>query len=349
VFWSNDPLQNGAMTFLSRYLTQSNAWSLLQEYGVGRGTVATAVVLPGSPGAALTDANLKTLVSTYVANGTLPPADPSTIYVLFTPAATKINYGGGQSCSAFGGYHEAATLATSSKVSYAVVPRCSLLLDDLTVVLSHELAEAATDPLLTSYNELNDPYGLWLGNLNGSEIGDLCEHLRDYKSTELGSAGSLSRSWSNSAAAAFKNPCVPAPAGPSFFAIPIFSEAPTMSINGKVRPIELVTVPEGQSRTIPIHLYSPTVPSPNWTVAVTETPLPTSTGGPGTPALSFSWVEAPSKNQVIGSSGSIFHLQISASTAGPLGPTTFRLTSTGQTSAGPTTEILWVGTVFVSK
>ncbi len=86
-------------------------------------------------------------------------ADPNTIFGVYFPAGMKISLQGGTSCSAFCGYHGNFTY-NGQDIKYAVFPytdcrACSLpgkaVADMLTIVTSHEIREAATDPDLNAW------------------------------------------------------------------------------------------------------------------------------------------------------------------------------------------------------
>jgi hypothetical protein len=87
--------------------------------------------------------------------------------VAFLPSPlTKVTTGGIASCDAFLGYH-----SNSGGVAYSINMRCvgdtGEPIDKLTGVISHETAEAATDPAPRSGYVDNSP--------GGQEVADLCE------------------------------------------------------------------------------------------------------------------------------------------------------------------------------
>jgi hypothetical protein len=85
--------------------------------------------------------------------------DANTVYGVYFPAGMKISSQGGTSCSAFCGYH--GHFAYNGKdIKYAVFPytdcrACSVsgkaVADVLTIVTSHEIREAVTDPDLNAW------------------------------------------------------------------------------------------------------------------------------------------------------------------------------------------------------
>lgn len=348
MFFSGDRFQTQLTAFMQAYVAGSASWQVVKEYGVGNGTTAPAVVLTQTPAAALTDMEVQAFLQARVQDNTIT-VDSQSIAILFYPATVTITNNGSVSCRDFAGYHGVATLPGNARLAYAVIPRCGLEpVSALTFAISHELAEAATDPVLTAYNDLGDPYSLWALNYGGVEIGDLCQNLADPAFNER-NVGVVARLWSNAAAAAFTNPCLPAAPGPSFFSIPVHTELQTVQLNGKLRKIEQVPVAAGKSVTIEVRLLSTTQPSPTWLVTPLEGPLPNATGAINAPSLSFSWDEAPGKASASGQNGQTLHLKITANAAGPLGYTSFRLISIGPTAAGGQTETDWVGFVIVTK
>ncbi len=348
VFFSRDPLQSGVVSFLQSYLVASTSWQVVGQYGVGRGTILTPVVLSQTLAATLSDADVRALVAARVQDKTLPRPSAGTIYALYFPFGVNITMGGGVSCTDFAGYHGTAQLPDSTPYVYAVLPRCSRMsLGSLTATSSHELAEAATDPALTAHFQLGAPYGLWLFSLHGAEVGDLCQNLSDATYNESG-VGVVSRVWSNATAMMRKNPCQPAPAGPGFLSVPILSESRPVSINGVVQDVESVAVGAGKTATIAVRLLSADRPSPTWTVAAEEYPLPTAMGGMAAPVLSLSWMEAPGQPLASGMDGTTLHLQIAAAAGAPAAYTTVRFTSTGPTASGGQTQTQWLAAVRVT-
>ena len=235
VFFNGDKMQSQLYTFIQNYITRSISWQVMKEYGIGFGTVAPVTVLQQSLPAAMTDKDVQTFLGARVQDGSLVP-DAQSVVVMYFPASVTISNNGEMSCKDFAGYHGDATLPSGTHLAYAVIPRCNQSatqpepLSSLTFATSHELAEAATDPTIVSYNDLNDPYTLWQLNLGGSEVGDLCQNLADTAVNETG-IGIIARVWSNTAMAAYNNPCQPAAPGPAFFSIPMHTQLQTVQLN----------------------------------------------------------------------------------------------------------------------
>lgn len=93
-----------------------------------------------------------------------PPVPHADAYVIFLPDGVNVNLGNNQStCAQAGGYHDFDSIEP-----YAIIPPCGRS----RLVISHELAEMATDPI--------PPRGWYSDpdvNNSGGEIGDLCNQL----------------------------------------------------------------------------------------------------------------------------------------------------------------------------
>jgi hypothetical protein len=167
--------------------------------------------------ASVDDTQIGPWLGKHIAAGEFPAPDDQTVYAIYFPTTATITQGGQASCVGFGAYHSSAAVGDAGQVSYAVVPECTYfglnstqIFNQLTLSASHELAEAATDPQPLAntafYLHSNDA---WLGALSygGGECGDMCTYLLDPSALESGYT--VQRIWSNSAAAASKNPCQP--------------------------------------------------------------------------------------------------------------------------------------------
>ncbi len=190
-------------------LVASQWWhTVTAEYGLGAPTGCVHVT--GGPMAipqTLTDAQMQAYVGNAI--GSQPP-DGETMYLLVLPP--QVHFGG--NCS-YSGYHESyGTLGDG----IGFVERCPSDLatpfEALTVVGSHEVVEAATDPDGTTGWGLRPvPGDPWHGSVwspySGEdylvEVGDFCNSTRTYEG-----GFSFQRSFSNAAAASGNDACVPA-------------------------------------------------------------------------------------------------------------------------------------------
>jgi hypothetical protein len=195
--------------------------------------------------------------------GTFGPISGDTLYALYYPKSTTIRLEGDRSCEAFGGYHY-ETMVDTTKVAYAVMPRCKTNgreseIDILGIVASHEYFEWVTDPFpLTdpAYQRTDDAHIAW-GGAFGGELSDLCTYLDFGQGINVpGIDVQVQRQWSNRASLAGKHPCAPSNGAPYAVAVP---ETPdTIMIddsNGTIRA-RGITVPRGGSKTVRIQFHS---------------------------------------------------------------------------------------------
>jgi hypothetical protein len=104
------------------------------------------------------DSSVRNYLASLFSNGQVLP-DENTVFGLYFPSGMRITTQGGQSCSAFCGYHGHFAY-NGVDIKYAVFPytdcrACSMpgkqIIDILTIVTSHEIREAVTDPDLNAW------------------------------------------------------------------------------------------------------------------------------------------------------------------------------------------------------
>ena len=308
----------------------------MSDYGVGAGSTTPPIHLAEMAPRMLDDSDVQTWLAGKL-DGThkeFGKPDDNSLYVIFYPQGTTITLSGQQSCRGFGGYHSSVQLDSGKNVSYAVIPRClagggGASLDLLTGAASHEIVEAATDadPQFQRANGDVDSNNRGWSLASGGEVGDLCEFLPAAFYRTGNFDYSVQRSWSNSAAKANRDPCVPAPLGQTYFnSAPVLTD--TIHARGVTTKGILAKV--GGSATIELDLWSggPTQP---WTVGAST--MPSILGNSGE-QLDFSF------DNDTGSNGSKLHLTVKVISPGPNGYETFAITST----LGPTTNH-WMVTV----
>jgi len=187
-------------------------------------------------------ASLKTYLSGLFADGTLPAPTAQTLYVLFMPMSVTINVDGEVSCMSIGGYHDSLTVGALD-VPYAIVPICDpeatassniprlTIEQTATLAASHEIVEATTDPHggeappggSSSSNQYLGWYLTDVANqawtfFQGGEVADLCVDVFGLAQDRWAEGNYIyQRVWSNSNAAANRDPCVPIPAGEVYF------------------------------------------------------------------------------------------------------------------------------------
>jgi hypothetical protein len=314
IFYDGDDPQRAGLEGFLRTFAATTWGEQTAEYQVGPLAVLPTIVLPGPAPAALTDDAVKQTLASSTA-GPSPAwgaAEASTIYLFFTPPGATVTWMGDQtSCADFDAFHGEDDLG-EVPVPYIVGAACPGYdgptvndLQERTIAVSHELLEAATDPFPDTdpaYDGEDPANAVWtLGA--GGEIADLCMFELD-PYTALPDGSFVQRSWSNQAAAAGTNPCVPAPPGkPYFNAAPDLPD--TLSVAGISMPG--VVIPVGASRTISLHLFSD-APTPGpWTVTAMD--VNELDGGPA--RLSFS--QTPTSGQ----NGDVLSLTITVLSADP--------------------------------
>jgi hypothetical protein len=234
------------------------------EYGVGPGTHLMKVRLDTMPPMMITDQGLEQLMITLIKAGTLPPPKGDILYMIYMPPNVLVTNGIGASCTEFAGYHHAGFYG-NARFTYAIVDDCTFGdPDELTNTASHELIEACTDPYEDDPGyfldkSLPDPWGIEYGQ----ELGDLCEDQPTVRDSGFG----LTRSWSNAAATAGQDPCVP-------------DQDPNY-VNVRVDPATAPSIAAGASYTFTIYGWSASGKAPPWDIRVAATSSNSLIGGGG--------------------------------------------------------------------
>lgn len=300
ITYAGDP-QAIAVDKLVAALGASSYWSATtSEYGVGVLTALSPVHLPEVAPASIDDS---TIVASLKANttGASPawgPADPSTIYLFVFPEGTIVQ-AGGACCDTYDGYHGDATIGVK-EIPYAVVCECAgfdgpgiPVVESTTVAVSHELIEAATDPFVQStpaFSQTDDPDAIWT-LVTGGEVADMCTYNTNtyVKPADVGFV--VQRSWSNAAAKAGHNPCVPADPVPYFNAVPVLPDNVTLQYFGAWHT-KGIKIPLGQSADVEIDLFSDAPTAVPWTLQAWD--ASEFNGGPK--LLSFTWDATSGQN-----------------------------------------------------
>ncbi len=183
--WNNTAnLQEAASlnTFLGM-IVNSPYMDMLNEYGVGRGTLADSGIIDNgiASGQRVDDTQIEAMLANDIARGLLQPPTANRVYMVYTAPNVIVTQGGQNSLQDFYGYHNAFLSGSGTPIYYAVIVNpvgngdfYNLNdLDTLTKVTSHELAESVTDP--GAFNNF-DPGG-WFGYFShygpDQEIGDV--------------------------------------------------------------------------------------------------------------------------------------------------------------------------------
>jgi hypothetical protein len=171
------------------------------------------------------------------------------VYMIYIPSTTTETVDGSILCDiSGGGYHNQAQGSFNGfTFAYAVVSQCTgSSVSDLVQSVTHEFIEGSTDPapITRPAWTITSPENIW--STFGGEVGDLCSFLSPQWS-EGGYTG-LQRVYSNAAAAAGGDPCLPAPS-PAYFATDI-------------EPQTWVAVLAGTTKTFPVLGWSTAAMAP---------------------------------------------------------------------------------------
>ncbi len=211
VFWGSNVANQSQLDSFYGTLVNSPYVDWLSEYdtptqNIGRGSFQSSYVDANAPtDSQVTDDGIQQELAQLIDQGALPTPDANTLFMVHFPAGIAITMQGAQSCQQFCAYHSSFSHG-GGNVYYGVMPdfsgRCSSCggesnqFDDTTVVASHEVAEAMTDPNIGVANATNDEMQLGWYDDTYSEIGDVCQGqsvtFMGYRVTKL---------WSNKASA----------------------------------------------------------------------------------------------------------------------------------------------------
>jgi hypothetical protein len=247
------------------------------------------VHLPASTVTSYTDSSqgkpssVQDFITAQVAAGKFPAPTVDTLYAIYFPDGVTIDLDGSSSCQTFGAYHNTLSLAKPTVgdagaganviTPYAIMPRCSPKEAETTVAASHEFIEAATDPNI-GVNDIAYYMNDQLWAFAGGEVGDVCVDFTGQGADLYQESGyTVQRSWSNTAAKASHDPCVPAVVGEAYYNV-----APKAGSE----EIKLTTV--GQSKTIVLDAFSDG-PLSDWTVSAVD--FAKFQGGPGYLTFAF--------------------------------------------------------------
>jgi hypothetical protein len=356
ITFAGDSLAAQIDDFASKVAASATYWSgTTAEYGVGPVSSVLDIAVTDTPASNLGDADVQAWLASKLSGpdaGTLdggapwPQPDGETLYMIYYPAGVTITQGGGASCSQFYGYHGDFALA-SKAVTYSVIARCTPFpgtsaIDSVAAIASHELVEAATDPLQENpaYSQPDPDHAAW-ATLAGGELGDMCAGFGNvfYKPADVPYL--VQRTWSNKAAAASLDPCQPDGVTPNFNTAAVLNDTVTFSGLTGTTMTKGVKIPAGGTGTVELDLYSSTATSGPWTVQAFDGASYLSMGGsPAELAVSF----PGGGSTATGKNGDKLHLTINVLTADPSGGELFMLVSTlGTGSSAPQTY--WVGLV----
>ena len=205
------------VTFFQGVLT-SPYLDMLSQYpsstaNIGHGTYLGSKQITPSAGAAsaakIDDVAIQAELSAQIKAGNLPAPNANSYYAVFFPKGKSITQGGSPSCAAGGfcAYHGTFVL-NGVNVAYGVHPDMSAgsgcdvgcgasatPFNNLTSVVSHELAEAITDPAVGLATVYGPPLGWY--NATYGEIGDICNAQQGALTFASGVTYTVQKEWSN--------------------------------------------------------------------------------------------------------------------------------------------------------
>ena len=263
ITYDGDTLRNEIEDFVASIGCTDYWRETAKDYGVGMAITGPAVHLAEAAPATITDDQIKVWLRKKIESKAFPTPAGDVVYAIYYPATTTVTLQGEQSCQTFGGYHYEVQMTDGSSVSYAVLPRCDGFdglseLDSVTGTSSHELLEACSDPLPESDPTYSNPEpdGIAWALLAGGENADMCTFNPDAFFTPTNYPFTVERSWSNSAAFAGKDPCVPAAAGPYFGAVPSMADKVSIDFGAGPMPVTGIKLPAGQSKTVDVQIFA---------------------------------------------------------------------------------------------
>jgi hypothetical protein len=328
IFFPSYPYKDQIVDYVSK-VGATPYWSAaVTEYGVGALTAGTAIQLTEAAPSTISDSDIQNWLVGKLdgTNADFGMPDASTIYTIYYPTSTTIDLQGSTSCVDFGGYHNNVDMNGKS-IPYAVIPQCAKFhalmdLDVITGTSSHEWVEAVSDPYPNTnpgFTGLDDDHAAWEFALGGGEIGDMCSPFDTSFYKPMGFDYIVQRTWSNAAAMAGHDPCVPGiPSQPYFNSAAVLTDSITLNFGGGFTT-KGVKIPVGQSKTIEIDLFSEAATSGPWTVAVRE---PSRAMPPPAPTLDLAL------DRTSGVNGEKLHLTIKVLKASTYKAETFEIVST---------------------
>jgi len=190
VFWGSNVSNQSQLASFYGTLVNSPYVDWLSEYdtptqNIGRGSFQSSYVDTNAPtDSQLSDDQIQQELAQLIDSGALPAPDANTLFMVHFPAGVDISMSGSQSCQQFCAYHSSFTHGSGS-VYYGVMPDFSgacascggeqTVFNSTTVVASHEVAEAMTDPNIGVANATQDEKQLGWYDDTYSEIGDVCQ------------------------------------------------------------------------------------------------------------------------------------------------------------------------------
>lgn len=263
VTFPNDTLADELQDFTASVGCTDYWHAITADYGVGEAVAGPPVSLTEKAPTTIDDSAISKWLAAKInsKDPQFPKPAADTLYALWYPESTTITLQGLTSCNGFGGYHMGTRLADGTPISYAVMPRCptqggGTIMDGLTTAASHELIEACTDPqpyASPAYGSPDSNHAGWLF-ASASEVGGMCEFDQSAFYQPSGYPWYVQKTYSNRAAWAGTQPCVPADSPEYFYAAPEVPDMESIDLGNGAQPTAVVVIAVGASVTIPVLL-----------------------------------------------------------------------------------------------
>ncbi len=178
-------LQSGIDSFVNNFSNSDPGMTVITQYSKTGNAISAS--LGHSPDFVdnkaaprrISDSGIQSYLNGLFTAGSIP-VSTSTIYGVYLPQGTVSTLGSSRSCTSYCGYHS-SYVRNGQTILYAVLPYndcsgCSLsgktVLDMMTIVTSHEIREAITDPV-----------NAWWESASGYEADDKCAWHNLYQQT----------------------------------------------------------------------------------------------------------------------------------------------------------------------
>jgi hypothetical protein len=187
----------GAMNYYDQfmsYITNSTFMDMLGEYGAGRGSFLKSYIDNGINSGlptgvtSVSDAQIQAMLQADITNNELTAPNANTVYCVYTPPGVEVTAPFGLNGSIqtsgkdFSGYHVGFIDTAGEQISYIVIPYLPSSQPNLstpqstTLTISHELAEAVTDPQFWTGSGTNREALGWTNRATYTEeIADIAE------------------------------------------------------------------------------------------------------------------------------------------------------------------------------
>lgn len=231
-----------------------DSYCLTPEDCVGEASAAPPVELRTQLPAKVRDVDIDDILEREVTRGGFGPIGPNTLLLTYLPSGVALSSASVEEyCRGRARAFHRSLRVNGGLIPYAIIPRCGDEAE-LTGTASHELLEATTSPDPNQRGFAFERDSAHLGfYAAGLEPVDPCGLLTMDSHWTFASGFVVHRAWSNRAASAGHDPCVPARAGRPYVAM--VSREPT---------VRLPTV--GERATITLEAVSDR-PVPGWAVS----------------------------------------------------------------------------------